>query len=182
MLVPVKARLVDREHARAHGSRDARPPHAHLVSRSTHDLLDYSLDMTRRCNRASCFPLLTVFSYVFAEAIDAAPSEARGFHGAGMADASGFAAMGCDEILVHGNDMMSGLRAAFIPPEDLCERVLRRLFPWAPADVAGWSGLLWANGRIALDAHGRVDDLWYWHSAPLETWDGTVKRRVARRR
>jgi len=40
-----------------------------------------------------------------AEVIRAAPPDARGWHRFGLADAEGFAAMACDELLVHGSDL-----------------------------------------------------------------------------
>lgn len=42
--------------------------------------------------------------------------EDRAFHPAGMADAEGFLAMGCDEVLVHGWDVASGLGVELEPP------------------------------------------------------------------
>lgn len=116
---------------------------------------------------------------ILAAVARAAPASARGFHPAGMADPEGFVAMGCEEILVHASDVASGLGVAFDPPRDLCERVCRRIFPWAPRDGDPWSALLWAAGRIALPDRARLDEDWYWHCAPLAEWDGTVKRRQA---
>lgn len=98
--------------------------------------------------------------------IRAAPASTRAFHPAGMADPSGFAAMGCDEILIHTADIAAGFEIDFRPPEDLCSRVLARLFPWAPTDVGHWESLLWANGRLALPEMGQ-DKKWRWHCAPL---------------
>ena len=57
--------------------------------------------------------------------------EARGYHGQ-PTDAEGFAAMHCDEVLVHGYDITLGLGVAFSPPPDLAQRVRDRLFPWTP--------------------------------------------------
>ena len=108
----------------------------------------------------------------------AAPASARSFHSAGMADPSGFAAMGCDEILIHTADIAAGFEIDFRPPEDLCSRVLARLFPWAPTDVGHWESLLWANGRIALPGLGPQDENWRWHCAPLSEWDGRIPRRT----
>lgn len=110
-----------------------------------------------------------------AEVVKAAPPGARGFHGLGRADASGFIAMGCTEILIHTYDIAQGLRRAFTPPEELCGRVARRLFPWAPTDVDGWSALRWGCGRTALPGHPRLGPSWGWQCAPLEEWDGTQK-------
>ena len=108
----------------------------------------------------------------------AAPASTRAFHPAGMADPSGFAAMGCDEILIHTADITGGFEMDFRPPEDLCSRVLTRLFPWAPTDVEPWESLLWANGRIALPGSGPQDENWRWHCAPLNEWDGRIPRRT----
>ncbi len=107
----------------------------------------------------------------------AAPASSRAFHSAGMADPSGFAAMGCDEVLIHTADIATGFKIDFRPPEDLCGRVLARLFPWAPIDVGHWDSLLWANGRIALPEVGPQDENWRWHCAPLSEWDGRIPRR-----
>jgi hypothetical protein len=111
---------------------------------------------------------------VLAEVIRAAGPEARGRHVLGMADRSGFAAMGCDEMLIHTHDIAGAFGRDFTPPDDLCRRILCRLFPWAPQDVAPWPGLLWANGRVALPGHPRLDQGWIWHCRPLAEWDGTI--------
>jgi hypothetical protein len=110
----------------------------------------------------------------------ASPPGARAYHTTGMADAGGFLAMGCDEILVHGWDAVRGFGGEFTPPADLAERVLRRLFPWTPSAVPPWQALLWANGRA--DPPGlprRPGPDWMWHCAPLDEWDGTVPREDA---
>jgi len=108
---------------------------------------------------------------------EATPPEVRGFHSAGMADAQGFVAMACDEILIHTHDIASGLGLAYQPPAELCEAVLRRLFPWAEAGLDPWPGLLWANGRAPLPGRDRQAADWYWQCAPLSEWDGTVRKR-----
>lgn len=115
---------------------------------------------------------------VLAAVAEAADPSARAFHPAGMADPCGFLAMGCDEILIHTYDITIGLKIEFRPDADLCARVLRRLFPWAPDDVEPWRGLLWANGRTALDHHPRLGPDWYWHCAPLREWDGSIATRT----
>ncbi len=104
-------------------------------------------------------------------------SDARGFHPAGMADPEGFLAMGCDEIVVHTGDIAAGLGLSFDPPDDLCAKVVARLFPWAPSDTDPWPTLLWANGRAPLGERDRLDPDWSWHCAPLSEWDGEVSRR-----
>jgi hypothetical protein len=102
------------------------------------------------------------------------PPEARGYHGQ-PTDAEGFAAMHCDEVLVHGYDIALGLGVTFVPPPALVRRVRDRLFPWTPAGDP-WTTLLWCNGRVALPDHARLTD-WLWHPAPLSARDGTRRRR-----
>jgi hypothetical protein len=114
---------------------------------------------------------------VLADVVRAAPPDARAFHPAGVADVSGFVGMGCDELLVHTGDIADGLGLEYEPPADLCDRVLRRLFPWAPEGAGPWATLRWANGRAGLPGHDRQDSDWYWHCAPLAEWDGTVPHR-----
>ena len=111
-----------------------------------------------------------------AEVARGAPPEARAFHPAGMADRSGFVAMGMDELLVHTHDIAGSLGAGFGPEDRLVRLVLDRLFPWWPRDADPWAALLWVNGRAPLPGHPRLGAEWLWHCAPLEEWDGTVPR------
>jgi uncharacterized protein (TIGR03083 family) len=111
------------------------------------------------------------FATVLARVVDGAPPGSRGWHPFAMADASGFAAMGCDELLVHTDDAARGLQVPFTPPAELARATLERLFPWAPAGADPWPILLWANGRIDLPGQERQVD-WRWQCAPLEEWDG----------
>jgi|SRR5579884_3386495 len=114
------------------------------------------------------------YSYILADVIGAAPPEARAFHQMGMADRSGFAAMTCDELLIHTDDLARTFDVAFSPPLDLVSRVLARLFPWAPSDAGPWEALRWANGRQELPGYPRQGPDWTWHCAPLDEWNGTA--------
>ncbi|MCI0632843.1 MAG: hypothetical protein L0206_02850 [Actinobacteria bacterium] len=109
---------------------------------------------------------------VLAEVCDAAPPGARGAHDWGMPDASGFAALACNEMLVHTSDIAFGLGVSFDPPRDTCARVLARLFPWAPRDAGTLEVYRWANGRAPLGQRPRLDPSWIAHPSPLEEWDG----------
>ena len=116
---------------------------------------------------------LTAASRALAAGVDAAPADTRGFHPFGSPDPDGFAAMACDELLVHGDDAARGLGVAFDPERRLASAVLDRLFPWhvvEPGDDP-WDVLLWANGRIELSGRDH-QDRWRWHCAPLAEWDG----------
>ena len=112
---------------------------------------------------------------VLAAAVAAAGVDDRAWHPFGIADRSGFAAMGCDEVLVHGFDLAAGLGKRYEPPSELAERVVRRLFPWSPEGEDAWATLLWANGRVALGDR-RPETQWLWQCAPLAEWNGEVRR------
>lgn len=120
---------------------------------------------------------LRTYATVAAAVIEASPHTARGFHPMGAADPSGFAAMACDEMLIHTDDAARGLETRFAPPPDLADRVLRRLFPWVAPGPDPWAQLRWANGRIELDGQDRLSG-WAWHCAPLDEWDGTTPTRT----
>lgn len=108
---------------------------------------------------------------VCAASVDAAPADLRGFHHYGAADPSGFAAMACDELLVHADDAARGLGLRFAPDPGLAGRVLARLFPWHETGGDPWQTLLWANGRIELGGRPSQQG-WRWHCAPLSEWNG----------
>ena len=119
---------------------------------------------------AELIATLTVFGAVLAHVVDGVTPGQRGFHPDGPADSAGFAAMACDEILVHTSDAARGLGLDYEPSEVLSGAVVRRLFPWAPQDEDTWAALLWANGRIALAGRPRQVG-WHRHSAPLSDDD-----------
>jgi hypothetical protein len=96
-------------------------------------------------------------------------------HEWGLADPSGFAAMGCAELLLHTGDVAAAGGLSWTPPGTLADAVLARLFPWAPTDAEPWAALLWATGRGPLPGREPVTS-WRWHCAPLEEWDGTQLR------
>jgi hypothetical protein len=130
--------------------------------------------------RASATPAdalasLEAAANLLAHAVDGLPDSWRGYHPFGWADASGFAAMECDELLVHTDDVARAFAERFTPDAALCERVVRRLFPWAPSHPVddAWDVLLWANGRRDHSGAEPVPAAWRWHSAPLDEWDGT---------
>ena len=96
------------------------------------------------------------------------PSGTRAWHTMGVGDPEGFAAMGVVEVLVHMRDVAAGLRIDWTPPEDLCARVLYRLFPDAPTDTPSWETLLWATGRGEVEGRARLGEEWQWHAAPRD--------------
>lgn len=90
-------------------------------------------------------------------------AEVRSFHNSGMSDPDGFGAMGIAEVLLHTHDIAVGLGLEWTPPEDLCDRVLKRLFPDAPTESPRWETLLWSSGRGELPGKDRLTK-WTWDS------------------
>jgi hypothetical protein len=105
---------------------------------------------------------------ILAATVRATSPRVRAYHPAGMADAEGFAAMGCVETLLHGLDIAQGLKLDLDPPPGVCASVLARMFPQAAADLADadpWAALQWATGRTELPGHPQLQQ-WRWHAAP----------------
>ena len=151
---------------------------AYLASRGT-ERLSPPRNGDPSASPAQLLATVAAAAAVLAEVARAAPPGRRAFHPAGMADVSGWIGMGCEEILLHTDDIARGLRLPCRPPDELCSRVRARLFPWAPADVDPWDSLGWAAGRAALPDRERLGPDWYWHCPPLSEWDGTIKKRTA---
>src|SRR6202044_1227919 len=72
---------------------------------------------------------------ILASMVRTSPAHVRAFHPAGAADPEGFAALGCHEALLNGNDIAQGFGLSLEPPRDVCHRVLSRLYPQVPADL-----------------------------------------------
>ncbi|MDQ2682469.1 MAG: maleylpyruvate isomerase N-terminal domain-containing protein [Chloroflexota bacterium] len=108
---------------------------------------------------------------ILADVARAAPADARGWHRMGMADAEGFLAMGCEEILIHTWDIAQGFGLEMTVPEELAAAVLARIFPWAPTGCSAWEAHLWCSDRITLEGRDRIGE-WGWHAAPIGEWAG----------
>src|SRR5260370_6116314 len=76
---------------------------------------------------------------VLASMVRTSPAHVRAFHPPGTADPEGFAALGCNEALLHGNDIAQGFGLSLDPPRDVCRRVLARLYPQPPTEFASAS-------------------------------------------
>ena len=98
--------------------------------------------------------------------VTTARAQVRAWHPMGVSDPEGFAAMGVVEVLVHMRDVAAGLGFDWTPPEDLCDRVLYRLFPSAPSGGPRWQTMLWATGRGELPGQDPVGDDWRWYGEP----------------
>ena len=88
--------------------------------------------------------------------VAATSADVRGAHSWGLSDAEGFAALGIAELLLHLYDIIEVLPTPWSPPQEICARVLPRLFPSeypllkARPELTSWELLLWSTGRCAL--------------------------------
>jgi hypothetical protein len=117
---------------------------------------------------AALLEVLESCGTMLAAMIAATPPAKLSFHNYGASDASGFAAMGVVEVLVHTHDVAGTLNLPWTPPSSLCAAALKRLFPWAPTDTDPWPTLLWATGRGELAGH-ESQTAWKWDGRPQTT-------------
>ncbi|MET9015866.1 MULTISPECIES: hypothetical protein [Streptomyces] len=119
----------------------------------------------REAGTAGLLHVLDASGALLTAIVRTAPPTVRAHHVFGASDPEGFAAMGVVETLVHTHDVAEGLGLEWTPPADLCDRVLARLFPDAPADTDRWRTLLWATGRSELPGRPRLTT-WRWYGTP----------------
>lgn len=114
---------------------------------------------------AELLEFVTTGARLLAAIVRVSPEGARGYHPTGYSDATGFAAMGCAELLLHGEDLALGQETTIDPPHDVCVRVVARLFPGTGPVSDPWDALRWCTGRIALPGRSRRSQ-WSWRGAP----------------
>lgn len=133
---------------------------AHLGARSSHwlkfDVVPHADATTGELAR-----LIDAMSTLLAHVIEATPDGVLAFHHSGMWDKSGFAAMACLETLVHTGDVSAGLGIEFHPPQDLCRRIIERLFLGdVSSEEDAWRLLWWGTGRGDLSGRKRLGADW----------------------
>lgn len=119
---------------------------------------------------AELLEFVTAGARLLAAIVRVSPGGARGYHPSGYADPAGFAAMGCAELLLHGEDLALGQETTIDPPRAVCARVVERLFPGEAVASDPWDALRWCTGRIALPGWSRRTE-WSWRGAPVVPGD-----------
>ena len=123
---------------------------AQVVARPVAAYLPFDLVARPTASPPDLLDIIRASGALLGRALDGADPGMRAWHW-GPTDTSGFAAMGVVEVLVHTWDITQGLGLDWRPPARLCAAAIGRLVGDAPAgdpvDV-----LLWATGRITLDA------------------------------
>lgn len=108
---------------------------------------------------------LLTWVHLLSTVLRASPSGSRGWHRLGMADAEGFAALACNELVIHTDDVARAHGRSFEVSPDLGSGLLGRLFPDVEPDesVPSTDLVRWANGRRDLPGRARRVD---WRSFP----------------
>jgi hypothetical protein len=143
---------------------------AQLVSRRPSGYVPFLAVVEKGVPAAEALEFALTGSAILAAVVRTASPEARAYHPTGTADPAGFAAMGCAEVLVHGEDIARGLGLTLDPPRSVCELVMARLFPHLGdvSDLDPWTALLWAMDRVEVPGRPKQTG-WRWHGAPLES-------------
>lgn len=100
---------------------------------------------------------------VLGSVVQTEPAEARGWHPYGSCDPAGFAMMGVVEILMHTDDIVTGLGRSWSIPARPAALALERLFPDSPNGEPA-TVLRWSTGRQALPDRPRRTQ-WAWDSS-----------------
>ncbi|MEU8634393.1 hypothetical protein AB0C38_19610 [Amycolatopsis sp. NPDC048633] len=142
---------------------------AQLVSRRPSGYVPFLAALEKDATSADALEFALAGSAILAAVVRTASPEARAYHPTGNADPAGFAAMGCAEVLVHGEDVARGLGLTLDPPRDVCARTVSRLFPHVGdvSDLDPWTALLWAMDRVEVPGRPRQTG-WRWRGAPPE--------------
>ena len=137
-----------------------------LVSGTSDAYLPFRLVANPRTPPSGLLDLIEMTGALLAMTVRDAPASARAYHGYGMADAEGFAALGAAEVVLHTHDIAAGIGVPFEPDAATSSWLLGRLHRDLPEDDAPWQLLLWATGRGDLPGHERVRR-WRWNPEPV---------------
>jgi hypothetical protein len=122
----------------------------YLASRSDH-FIAFQLSRWRDATNREVIDSIEPMAAALAAVAALTPPEVRAFHASGMTDAAGYLGMACTEYLAHTDDILTGYRIPFAPPDDLCGRVLAQEHgerAVAAAEPGGyWPALLRSTGR-----------------------------------
>lgn len=129
----------------------------------------FRLAPRRDADPAELLAGLTTYGVLLATVVEAADPASRAYHGYGVSDPAGFAAMGALETVVHCYDIVAGFGGAWLPPRDIAAVCLDRLFHAEEASLTAFGpadALLWCCGRVALPGRPRRDERWRWDGRP----------------
>lgn len=126
--------------------------------------LPFRLNLDRGTPPGGALDVVEAMGALLAGVVRSAPDDAHGYHGYGIADAEGFAAIGAAEVLLHTHDIATGLGLRYQPDPVLCGRVTARLHPGLEPYDDPWRLLLWATGRADVPGRDHVRT-WRWRAS-----------------
>lgn len=138
-----------------------------LIGEPSSGFVPFDIQVEAEATNHGLVSVIRTTGGLLAAAVATVAASARGWHPHGMGDREAFAAMGIVETFVHTRDIAQGLGLNWSAPEDLCEKVLFRLFPDRPKQDAPWPTLLWCTGRTDLGRLPR-QAAWRWQNEQAE--------------
>lgn len=137
-----------------------------LAARVRTGYVPFGMVVEEGTDQAGLVDVVEATGRLFSAAVVTTPADVRAAHGFpyGSADASGFAAMGVAEVLLHTHDIAQGLGLDWEPPAGLAAALLGRIFPHVQPAPDPIRTLLWATGRGTLPGRAPVTS-WAWHNA-----------------
>ncbi|MGI5426692.1 GNAT family N-acetyltransferase [Streptomyces sp. CA-179760] len=136
-----------------------------LAGRETEGYTPFELSLEEGADNAGAVHVIRTTGALLAAAIRTTPRQVRAFHPYPFRSANreGFAAMGTAEVLLHTHDIAEGLGVAYEADSELCDFVLRRIFPHVQPGPTPWQTLLWATGRGELPGRAPLTE-WRWNN------------------
>ena len=131
----------------AHVAHDLLAYAGQVAAHATDGYLPFGLVIAPEASPHQVLQIVQACGRLLSDAVTNASSGPVAWHW-GISDASGFAAMGTAETLVHTYDITQGLGVAWLPPDSLSQLVVARLLPDAPPGPPT---------EILLSATGRTD-------------------------
>jgi uncharacterized protein (TIGR03083 family) len=137
----------------AHVAHDLLAYAGQVAGRPTSAYLPFDLHIRPDTTPSGVLAVVVACGRLLSSALATADAGTRGWHW-GPTDATGFAALGVNETLMHTYDITRGLGVPWLPPADLCAAVIGRLFPDPPPGDPV-RVLLWLTGRGELGGLAR---------------------------
>ncbi|MFB7932683.1 GNAT family N-acetyltransferase [Streptomyces sp. NPDC056039] len=136
-----------------------------LAGREAEAYTPFELSLEEGAGNAGAVHVIRTTGALLAAAIRTTPRQVRAFHPYPFRSANreGFAAMGVAEVLLHTHDIAEGLGVPYEADSELCDFVLRRIFPHVQPGPNPWQTLLWATGRGELPGRAPVTE-WRWNN------------------
>jgi uncharacterized protein (TIGR03083 family) len=129
---------------------------AQVAARPVDHYVAFGVDTGRATTPAELTELIVAAGELLRSAVASAPAGSIAFHPHGPCDPYGYAAVGAAESLIHASDIAAGVGLRWRPADELCDLVVRAVFPGAAGEMAGFDALLCQTGRLNVPGRDRV--------------------------